>query len=65
MEQNPEKLIKKAEKYIKPGFFKAVFSDTNERLEKALNLYKEAAEIYIYNKEYKKAAECYFLYKKV
>ena len=59
MEQNPEKLIKKAEKYIKPGFFKAVFSDTNERLEKALNLYKEAAEIYIFNKDYKKAAECY------
>jgi len=59
MEQDPEKLIKKAEKKIKPGFFKAVFSDTNERLEKALNLYKEAADIYIFKKEYKKAANCY------
>ena len=56
---NPEKLIQKAEKILKPGFFKAIFSNTEDRIEKAINLYNSAGQIYIMEKQYKKAGECF------
>lgn len=58
-DKDPAKLIKKAQKYIEPGFFKAAFTDVNDRLEKAIDCYKEAAEIYKLNKEWSKAGDCY------
>ena len=57
--ENPEKLIKKAEKLLKPGFFKAIFSNTEDRVEKAIELYNTAGQIYIIEKQYKKAGECF------
>lgn len=59
MSDDPEKLIKKAEKLISPGFFKAIFSSNSDRLEEAFDLYSNAAGIYKIKKEYKKAAECF------
>ena len=56
---NPEKLIQKAEKILKPGFFKAIFSNTEDRVEKAIELYNTAGQIYIIEKQYKKAGECF------
>lgn len=58
-EKDPDELVKKAQKKLDPGFFKSIFSDSGERLEKALNYYKEAAEIYKLNKEWIKAGDCY------
>ena len=58
-EKDPDELVKKAQKKLDPGFFKSVFSDSNERLEKALNYYKEAAEIYKLKREWIKAGDCY------
>ena len=57
--ENPEKLIQKAEKILKPGFFKAIFSNTEDRVEKAIDLYNTAGQIYIIEKQYKKAGECF------
>ena len=57
--ENPEKLIQKAEKLLKPGFFKAIFSNTEDRVEKAIELYNTAGQIYIIDKQYKKAGECF------
>ena len=57
--ENPEKLIQKAEKLLKPGFFKAIFSNTEDRVEKAIELYNTAGQIYIIEKQYKKAGECF------
>ena len=57
--ENPEKLIQKAEKLLKPGFFKAIFSNTEDRVEKAIDLYNTAGQIYIIEKQYKKAGECF------
>ena len=58
-EKDPDELVKKAQKKLDPGFFKSIFSDAGERLEKALHYYKEAAEIYKLNKEWIKAGDCY------
>ena len=58
-EKDPDELVKKAQKKLDPGFFKSIFSDAGERLEKALNYYKEAAEIYKLNNEWIKAGDCY------
>ena len=58
-EKDPDELVKKAQKKLDPGFFKSIFSDTNERLEKAMYYFKEAAEIYKINKEWIKAGDCY------
>ena len=58
-EKDPDELVKKAQKKLDPGFFKSIFSDSGERLEKALNYYKEAAEIYKLNNEWIKAGDCY------
>lgn len=58
-EKDPDELVKKAQKKLDPGFFKSIFSDSNERLEKAFNYYKEAAEIYKIKREWIKAGDCY------
>jgi tetratricopeptide (TPR) repeat protein len=58
-EKDPDELVKKAQKKLDPGFFKAMFSDTNERAEKAIRYYTEAAEIYKIKREWIKAADCY------
>ena len=58
-EKDPDELVKKAQKKLDPGFFKSIFSDSNERLEKAINYYKEAAEIYKIKREWIKAGDCY------
>lgn len=58
--EDPEKLIKKAEKLMSPGFFKALFSTADERLDEAVDLYDRAAEIYKIKREYEKSKECYF-----
>ena len=58
-EKDPDELVKKAQKKLDPSFFKAIFSDHSERLEKALNYYKEAAEIYKIKREWIKAGDCY------
>ena len=58
-EKDPDELVKKAQKKLDPGFFKSIFSDSNERLEKALNYYKEAAEIFKIKREWIKAGDCY------
>lgn len=55
---DPLYCINKAEKYLNPGFFDAVFKSKRERLEDAISLYEEAAQIYIEQKEYLKSAEC-------
>lgn len=58
-EKDPDELVKKAQKKLDPGFFKSIFTDSNERLEKAINYYKEAAEIYKINREWIKAGDCF------
>ena len=58
-EKDPDELVKKAQKKLEPGFFKSIFSDTGECLEKAIKYYKEAAEIYKINREWIKAGDCY------
>ena len=58
-EKDPDELVKKAQKKLDPGFFKSIFSDSNIHLEKALNYYKEAAEIYNIKREWIKAGDCY------
>ena len=58
-EKDPDELVKKAQKKLDPGFFKSIFSDTGERVEKAMKYYKEAAEIYKINREWIKAGDCY------
>ena len=58
-EKDPDELVKKAQKKLDPGFFKSIFSDASERLEKAIKYYKEAAEIYKLNREWIKAGDCF------
>ena len=58
-EKDPDELVKKAQKKLDPGFFKSIFSDTGERVEKAMKYYKEAAEMYKINREWIKAGDCY------
>ena len=58
-EKDPDELVKKAQKKLDPSFLKAIFSDNNQRMEKALNYYKEAAEIYKIKREWIKAGDCY------
>ena len=57
--EDPEYLIRKAEKALNPGFFSAIFKSTSERLDDAYSKYETAADIYLVEKEYSKAAECY------
>ena len=57
--KDPDELVKKAEKKLDPGFFKSIFSNANERLEKAIYYYKEAAENYKLKREWIKAGDCY------
>lgn len=58
-EQDPDELVKKAQKKLDPGFFKSIFTDGNERVEKAIKYYKEAGEIYKINREWIKAGDCF------
>ena len=58
--EDPQKLIKKAEKLLKPGLLKSIFSRTEDRIEEAIELYNAAAQIYNIEKNYKKSAK-YFL----
>ena len=58
-EKDPDELVKKAQKKLDPGFFKSIFSDIGERIEKAIKYYKEAAEIYKLNREWIKAGDCF------
>ena len=58
-EQDPDELVKKAQKKLDPGFFKSIFTDGGERVEKAIKYYKEAAEIYKINREWIKAGDCF------
>ena len=58
--EDPQKLIKKAEKLLKPGLLKSIFSRTEDRIEEAIELYDAAAQIYNIEKNYKKSAK-YFL----
>lgn len=55
---DPLYCINKAEKYLNPGFFDAMFKSKRERLEDAIELYENAAQIYIEQKDYLKSAEC-------
>ena len=57
--EDPEYLIRKAEKALNPGFFSAILKSTSERLDDAYSKYETAADIYLVEKEYSKAAECY------
>ena len=56
---DPEKLIEKAEEKLEPGFFKAVFSSAEERIEKAIKYYTEAAEILRMEKKWERAGDCF------
>ena len=58
-EKDPDKLFEKAKKKLDPGFFKSIFSDSGHRLEKAMNYFNEAAELYKIKKEWIKAGDCY------
>jgi alpha-soluble NSF attachment protein len=58
-EKDPDELVKKAQKKLDPGFFKSIFSDSGERIEKAIKYYKEAGEIYKLNREWIKAGDCF------
>ena len=58
-DKDPDELVKKAKKKLDPGFFKAIFSDSGHRLEKAMNYFNEAAELYKLKKEWIKAGDCY------
>lgn len=58
-DKDPDELVKKAQKKLDPGFFKAIFSDAHERTEKAIRYYNEAAELYKIKREWIKAADCY------
>lgn len=44
--ENPRELITKANKLLKPGFFTKLFSDKNSRIEEALRLFEQAANIF-------------------
>ena len=57
--ESPEDCIRKAEKKLHPGCFAALFSSTYERMDEAFSLYETAAQIYVVNKEFAKAANCY------
>ena len=57
--ENPQELIAKAQKILKPGFFSKVFGDEANRLEKALECYQTAANIYKMNKDWENAGLCY------
>ena len=58
-EKDPDELVKKAQKKLDPGFFKSIFKDAGDRIEKAIKYYKEAAEIYKINREWIKAGDCF------
>ena len=58
-EKDPDELFDKAKKKLDPGFFKSIFSDQGHRVEKAINYFNEAAEIYKLKKEWLKAGDCY------
>ena len=58
-EKDPDELFQKAKKKLDPGFFKSIFSDNDHRVEKAINYFNEAAEIYKLKKEWIKAGDCY------
>ena len=58
-DKDPDELVKKAQKKLDPGFFKSIFSDSGERVEKAIKYYKEAAEIYKIEREWIKAGDCF------
>ena len=58
-EKEPDELFDKAKKKLDPGFFKSIFSDQGHRVEKAINYFNEAAEIYKLKKEWLKAGDCY------
>ena len=57
--KDPDDLVKKAQKELEPGFFKSIFSDSSSRLEKAMDFYKEAAELYKIKREWIKAGDCF------
>ena len=57
--ENPRDLIEKAKKELKPGFFGKLFSNKSERVEKALELYESAANIYKMQKSWNEAGAAY------
>ena len=64
-EKDPEKLFQKAKSKLDPGFFKTIFGDADRRLEKAVNYFNEAGEIYKLRKEWLKAGDCFIEMAKV
>ena len=49
----------KSSKKLEPGFFKSIFKDACDHIEKAIKYYKEADEIYKINREWIKAGDCF------
>jgi alpha-soluble NSF attachment protein len=52
-------LVTKAEKKLKPGFFGAIFTSKDSRLEEALDLYEKAGNIFKLAKKWHEAGECF------
>lgn len=62
MDQNSseaQKLIKTAEKDFKGNFFGNMFSGKEERGDKAIESYTEAANLYKLSKNFSEAGKCY------
>ena len=57
--ENPQVLIQKAQKILKPGFFGKVFGSESSRVDEAVGLYQQAANIYKMNKDWENAAMCF------
>jgi alpha-soluble NSF attachment protein len=59
MSDNPEELVRKAQKKLNPGFFGKMFSNKESLLEEALNYYESAANGFKIQKNWQRAGECY------
>ena len=59
MSDNPEELVRKAQKKLNPGFFGKMFNSKDSLLEEALSYYESAANGFKIQKNWQRAGECY------
>ena len=59
MKDNPDELVRKAHSKLTPGFFGKMFSSKETRVEEAMELLTNAANIYKIAKNWAKAGETY------
>lgn len=52
-------LYQQGERKLHPSCCESIFSSSEDRIDKAFELFKEAAELYKIDKEYSEAAKCF------